>query len=118
MVCDKARDMLRSLNMSTPVAARPLFSCLDTLCHCAGGGSVTFGAPMTLYATNAAVLYQQLAAFEEAAEATYAGQAKLQFHNFVNNADIVPRLLGTSLDTVHDAVEGYIPSMKVCWTSC
>ena len=73
---------------------------------------------MALYATNAAVLYQQLAAFEEAAEATYAGQAKLQFHNFVNNADIVPRLLGTSLDTVHDAVEGYIPSMKVCSTPC
>lgn len=77
----------------------------------AGGGCVTFGAPMVLYSTDRAALYQKLAQLEEAAEARHPA-TPLHFHNFVNNADLVPRLLGKSLDSVHAAVEYYIPSMK------
>jgi hypothetical protein len=38
---------------------------------------------------------------------------QLQFHNLVNNADVVPRLLGTSLDPLHSALESYLPLMRV-----
>jgi len=41
------------------------------------------------------------------------GKRKLQCHNFVNNADAVPRFLGGSLNAVHQAVESYAPSMSV-----
>jgi hypothetical protein len=67
---------------------------------------------MVLYSTDRAALYQKLAQLEEAAEARHPA-TPLHFHNFVNNADLVPRLLGKSLDSVHAAVEYYIPSMKV-----
>ena len=77
----------------------------------AGGGCVTFGAPMVLYSPDTATLYQALAELEEAAEARHPA-TPLHFHNFVNNADLVPRLLGKSLDSVHAAMESYIPSMQ------
>ena len=58
----------------------------------AGGGAVTFGAPMVLHAPDADALFLRLRALEAAAEATGGGaegRAVLQFHNFVNNADVV-----------------------------
>lgn len=74
----------------------------------AGGGSVTFGAPMVLHARDPDVMYRSLADLEAS-----IGISKLEIHNLVNNADIVPRLLGTSLDPVHDAVESMFPTLKV-----
>lgn len=73
-----------------------------------GGGSVTFGAPMVVYSLSPSKLYDQLQKLEAAAE-KQAGDAHppLQFHNFVNGADIVPRLLGASLDSVHTAIGSY-----------
>ena len=51
---------------------------------------------------------------ERAAEASGgAGAPQLQFHNLVNNADVVPRLLGTSLESLHDILEAYIPMIQV-----
>jgi hypothetical protein len=49
---------------------------------------VTFGAPMVLHARAPDALFARLRALEAAAEAT-GGGAELQFHNFVNNADVV-----------------------------
>ncbi|KAK9839203.1 hypothetical protein WJX81_001055 [Elliptochloris bilobata] len=80
----------------------------------AGGGAVTFGAPMVLHAADPDALFQRLRALEAAAEATgggAGGRAVLQFHNFVNNADVVPRLLGTSLDAVHAFLAAYVPGL-------
>ncbi len=59
----------------------------------AGGGSVTFGAPMVLYGEDPAKLYAGLQRLEEAAEAAAgkAGHPPLHFHNFVCGSDIVPR---------------------------
>lgn len=68
---------------------------------------------MVLHAVDRAALYRHLEALERGAAAEAA--APMHCHNFVNNADIVPRLLGSSLDAVHEAMESYIPSMKV-WT--
>ena len=67
---------------------------------------------MVLYSDNPAVMYQQLHVLERAAEGR-GRKHKLQIHNFVNNADAVPRFLGGSLDAVHSAVEFYVPSMSV-----
>jgi len=53
---------------------------------------VTFGAPMVLHARAPDALFARLRALEAAAEAT-GGGAELQFHNFVNNADVVRRAL-------------------------
>ena len=54
-------------------------------------------------------------ALERAAEAFGgSGASQLQFHNLVNNADIVPRLLGTSLDSLHGLLEAYLPIIQVC----
>ena len=78
----------------------------------AGGGSVTFGAPMVLYSEAPAEMYKQLHALAKAAQGR-AKKQKLQHHNFVNNADAVPRFLGGSLNAVHQAVESYVPSMSV-----
>ena len=51
---------------------------------------------------------------ERAAEASGgSGAPQLQFHNLVNNADIVPRLLGTSLDSLHGLLEAYLPMIQV-----
>jgi hypothetical protein len=74
-----------------------------------GGGSVTFGAPMVLYGEDAAKLYGGLQKLEAAAEAAAgrAGHPPLHFHNFVCGSDIVPRLLGASLETVHNSVADY-----------
>lgn len=94
----------------------------------AGGGTVTFGAPMVVYSDQPEQLYQQLATMERAAEASGSGRRgrggaagstegtgpQLQFHNLVNNADVVPRLLGTSLDTLHATLESYLPLIRVC----
>jgi hypothetical protein len=75
---------------------------------------VTFGAPMVVYSEEPERLYGQLAAMERAAEASGGRTApQLQFHNLVNNADVVPRLLGTSLDPLHSALEGYVPLIRV-----
>lgn len=97
------------------LASEPTFqiSAQERVPGLAGGGSVTFGAPMVVYSNDARAAYRQLEDLEQFAEANCVDGAKLEFHNFVNNADIVPRLLGTSLDSVHEAMEGYIPSMKV-----
>ena len=55
-----------------------------------------------------------LQAMERAAEASGgSGAPQLQFHNLVNNADVVPRLLGTSLEALHDLLETYIPMIQV-----
>lgn len=66
--------------------------CVLRLFAAAGGGAVTFGAPMVLHAADAEALFQRLRTLEAAAEATGGGaegRAVLQFHNFVNNADVV-----------------------------
>lgn len=68
---------------------------------------------MVLYSEDKSTLYNKLAVMEELA-ASQSPQVKLHFHNFVNNADLVPRLLGSSLDSVHSTVERFIPSMKAC----
>lgn len=68
---------------------------------------------MVLYSKDKSALYHKLAVLEELAKGQSPSHAKLHFHNFVNNADLVPRLLGTSLDSVHGVIEGYIPAMKV-----
>ena len=55
-----------------------------------------------------------LQAMERAAEASGgSGAPQLQFHNLVNNADVVPRLLGTSLESLHGLLEAYIPMIQV-----
>ena len=51
----------------------------------AGGGSVTFGAPMVVYSQQAAQLYKRLQKMEAHAEKDAgARHPPLQFHNFVN----------------------------------
>ena len=67
---------------------------------------------MVLYSESPSQLYKQLHALEKAAEGR-GRKRKLQCHNFVNNADAVPRFLGGSLNAVHQAVESYVPSMSV-----
>ena len=67
---------------------------------------------MVLYSDAPAEMYEQLHALAKAAQGR-AKKQKLQHHNFVNNADAVPRFLGASLDAVHQAVESYVPSMSV-----
>lgn len=76
---------------------------------------MTFGAPMVIQAHESALLYEQLEALDGFAQAQLPAGCRIQYHNFVNNADIVPRLLGSSLESVHGAVEAYIPSMKACF---
>lgn len=97
----------------------------------AGGGSVTFGAPMVLYSENPAGMYSQLQHLQTVAQGQGVTR-KLQFHNIVNNADIVPRALGCSLNCIHQALETYLPSLsvsaglhlccthtrRVCWSAC
>lgn len=67
----------------------------------AGGGAVTFGAPMVLYGEDAPKLYGGLQRLEEAAEAAAgkAGHPPLHFHNFVCGSDIVPRQAEADLAT-------------------
>ena len=83
----------------------------------AGGGAVTFGAPQVIYSEDPGALYAALTSLESRGwftrQATRPAAAELHFHNFVNNADIVPRLLGQSLEAVHDRLQHYIPSMQV-----
>lgn len=67
---------------------------------------------MVLYSEAPAEMYKQLHALAKAAQGR-AKKQKLQHHNFVNNADAVPRFLGGSLNAVHQAVESYAPSMSV-----
>lgn len=57
---------------------------------------MTFGAPMVLHAAEPDALFERLRALEAAAEASggrAGGGAVLQFHNFVNNADVVRPVL-------------------------
>ena len=59
---------------------------------------MTFGAPMVLHAAEPSALFERLRALEAAAEASggrAGGGAVLQFHNFVNNADVVRLVLGS-----------------------
>ena len=67
---------------------------------------------MVLYSEVPSEMYKQLHKLEQAAEGR-GRKHKLQCHNFVNNADAVPRFLGGSLNTVHQALETYAPSMSV-----
>ncbi|KAK9814112.1 hypothetical protein WJX72_000806 [[Myrmecia] bisecta] len=80
----------------------------------AGGGSVTFGAPMVIHSQHPDALYERLTSLEAFAErqAGRRSRPRLHFHNFVNNADVVPRLLGRSLDSVHSMMEYYVPYMQ------
>ena len=78
----------------------------------AGGGSVTFGAPMVLYSQHPAEMYKQLQDLQNAAHGRKRTH-RLQCHNYVNNADAVPRSLGSSLSALHHAVEDYVPAMSV-----
>lgn len=71
---------------------------------------------MVLYSEASAEMYKQLHSLAKAAQGRAKTQ-KLQHHNFVNNADAVPRFLGGSLNAVHQAVEGYVPSMSVSCAS-
>lgn len=81
---------------------------------CAGGGTVTFGAPMVVHSEAPDRLFRQLATMERRAESSGGAAApQLQFHNLVNNADVVPRLLGTSLDMLHAVMESYVPLIRV-----
>lgn len=78
---------------------------------------MTFGAPQVVYAEDAPALYDALTLLESrgwsSRHARRPADAQIFFHNFVNNADVVPRLLGKSLDSVHEQMEYYIPSMRV-----
>ncbi|KAK9918723.1 hypothetical protein WJX75_006273 [Coccomyxa subellipsoidea] len=79
----------------------------------AGGGTVTFGAPMVVHSEAPDRLFRQLATMERRAESSGGAAApQLQFHNLVNNADVVPRLLGTSLDMLHAVMESYVPLIR------
>ena len=60
----------------------------------AGGGIYTFGAPMVLKADSVEKLFADLV---KLLKPYVQMQASFEFHNFVNNADVVPRLLGRSL---------------------
>lgn len=93
-------------------------------CKNAGGGAVTFGAPQVVYSEDPAALYPALTSLEargwSARQTRRPAHAELHFHNFVNNADVVPRLLGQSLEAVHDSLQYYLPtyvSMQV-WAAC
>lgn len=72
--------------------------CCDPFLLVAGGGAVTFGAPMVLHAAEPNALFERLRALEAAAEASggrAGGGTVLQFHNFVNNADVVRPVLAS-----------------------
>lgn len=73
---------------------------------------MTFGAPMVLYSEAPVEMYKQLHALAKAAQGRGRKQ-KIHCHNYVNNADAVPRFLGGSLNAVHQALESYVPSMSV-----
>lgn len=64
---------------------------------------------MVIHSPSPSSLYVSLQKLEQ--HPAYAG--RLQFHNFVNNADIVPRLLGSALDSIHTFAESYVPLLKV-----
>ena len=72
---------------------------------------------MVLYSEASSEMYKQLHLLAKAAQGR-AKKQKLQHHNFVNNADAVPRFLGSSLNAVHQAVESYVPSMSVSKCAC
>ena len=66
---------------------------------------------MVIHASDSVKLYQELADLEHTIGMQHGGA--LSFHNFVNNADPVPRLLGGSLDAVHGYLEAKLPQIKV-----
>ena len=57
---------------------------------------------MVVYAEDREQAYEHLAALEANVELDEG--CSLSFHNFVNNADIVPRLLGGSMMGIHDRI--------------
>lgn len=67
---------------------------------------------MVLYSQHPAEMYKQLQDLQKAAHGRKRTH-RLQCHNYVNNADAVPRSLGSSLSAVHQAVEVYVPAMSV-----
>ena len=71
---------------------------------------MTFGAPMVLHSLSPEEAYASLA--QHMARHGPQGQA-LHIHNFVNNADVVPRLLGPQLDGMYQAVHALVPSIQV-----
>lgn len=75
-----------------------------------------------LYSEDASALYEALSSLESrgwsADGSSRPADAQLHFHNFVNNADVVPRLLGSSLDSVHDRIQQYVASMQVSDVYC
>lgn len=78
---------------------------------------MTFGAPMVLYSQSPALLFQKLQALESWAERqSRCRHPPLQFHNYVNGADIVPRMLGSSLSAVSAGLASYVSYFQV--SSC
>ena len=71
---------------------------------------MTFGAPMVLHSMNAAEMYTALQ--QHMARHSPLGQ-QLHIHSFVNNADVVPRVLGPQLDGMYQAVHALVPSIQV-----
>ena len=64
---------------------------------------------MVVHSVETAQAYEQLKALEPELDEG----CTLSFHNYVNNADPVPRLLGSSLDQVHGWLETWVPKIKV-----
>ena len=77
----------------------------------AGGGVCTFGAPLILYGESVDQLYLDL----EKRLSPYQDLPSFGLHNFVNNGDLVPRLLGDSLlrNWMAKVLEVLIPVFKV-----
>ena len=71
---------------------------------------MTFGAPMVLHSLDAAEMYTSLQ--QHMARHSPRGQ-QLHIHSFVNNADVVPRVLGPQLDGMYQAVHALVPSIQV-----
>ena len=95
-------DGHRRLYTCTPVLTFLLFYVLPGVCPASHARLSREGASAPVQA------------LERAAEASGGLRApQLQFHNLVNNADVVPRLLGTSLEALHDLLETYIPMIQV-----
>ena len=66
---------------------------------------------MVVYAEDREHSYTQLACLES--KLKLHQNCSLSFHNFVNNADPVPRLLGGSLDALHSFMTTKITRMEV-----
>lgn len=75
-----------------------------------GGGCMTFGAPMVLYAEDSSSMYATLdKLLVEARKASGSGAVSFHPLNFVNGSDVVPRLLGSSFADIHQSILEYYP---------